>query len=116
MQAREDVIHMLKKENIKPEVLEAYYGSAAPENVLRLLYRDALLVQEKSVAEDVYEKPISEVSISPLTGKILTTGISPLPNLNLHLVFLKTPAHYATRECRSAIPALHFHVTLAILS
>ncbi|XP_048351660.1 filamin-A-interacting protein 1 isoform X2 [Sphaerodactylus townsendi] len=61
LQAREDVIHMLKTEKIKPEVLEAHYGSAAPENVLRLLHRDATLAQEKSVAEDVYEKPISEL-------------------------------------------------------
>ncbi|XP_077162594.1 filamin-A-interacting protein 1 isoform X2 [Paroedura picta] len=61
LQAREDVIHMLKTEKIKPEVLEAHYGSAAPENVLRLLHRDATLAQDKSVAEDVYEKPISEL-------------------------------------------------------
>ncbi|XP_054831353.1 filamin-A-interacting protein 1 isoform X2 [Eublepharis macularius] len=61
LQAREDVIHMLKTEKIKPEVLEAHYGSAAPENVLRLLHRDAILAQEKSLAEDVYEKPISEL-------------------------------------------------------
>nr|XP_056712282.1 filamin-A-interacting protein 1 isoform X2 [Euleptes europaea] len=63
LQAREDVIHMLKTEKIKPEVLEAHYGSAAPENVLRLLHRDAILAQEKSVVEDVYEKPISELDI-----------------------------------------------------
>ncbi|XP_015265026.1 PREDICTED: filamin-A-interacting protein 1 isoform X2 [Gekko japonicus] len=61
LQAREDVIHMLKTEKIKPEVLEAHYGSAAPENILKLLHRDAILAQEKSVAEDVYEKPISEL-------------------------------------------------------
>ncbi|NXL56892.1 FLIP1 protein, partial [Chordeiles acutipennis] len=61
LQAREDVIHMLKTEKTKPEVLEAHYGSAAPENVLRVLHRDAILAQEKSVGEDVYEKPISEL-------------------------------------------------------
>lgn len=60
-QAREDVIHMLKTEKTKPEVLEAHYGSAEPEKVLRVLHRDAILAQEKSVGEDVYEKPISEV-------------------------------------------------------
>ncbi|XP_001373962.3 filamin-A-interacting protein 1 isoform X3 [Monodelphis domestica] len=61
LQAREDVIHMLKTEKTKPEVLEAHYGSAAPENVLRVLHRDAILAQEKSIGEDVYEKPISEL-------------------------------------------------------
>lgn len=63
-QAREDVIHMLKTEKTKPEVLEAHYGSAEPEKVLRVLHRDAILAQEKSIGEDVYEKPISEVNQS----------------------------------------------------
>ncbi|NXP56404.1 FLIP1 protein, partial [Heliornis fulica] len=61
LQAREDVIHMLRTEKTKPEVLEAHYGSAAPEHVLRVLHRDAILAQEKSIGEDVYEKPISEL-------------------------------------------------------
>ncbi|NWI46617.1 FLIP1 protein, partial [Picathartes gymnocephalus] len=61
LQAREDVIHMLKTEKTKPEVLEAHYGSATPKNVLRVLHRDAILAQEKSIGEDVYEKPISEL-------------------------------------------------------
>lgn len=38
LQAREDVIHMLKTEKTKPEVLEAHYGSAEPEKVLRVLH------------------------------------------------------------------------------
>uniref|UniRef100_A0A8C2YID4 Filamin A interacting protein 1 n=2 Tax=Chinchilla lanigera TaxID=34839 RepID=A0A8C2YID4_CHILA len=61
LQAREDVIHMLKTEKTKPEALEAHYGSAEPEKVLRVLHRDAILAQEKSIGEDVYEKPISEL-------------------------------------------------------
>lgn len=61
LQAREDVIHMLRTEKTKPEVLEAHYGSAEPEKVLRVLHRDAILAQEKSIGEDVYEKPISEL-------------------------------------------------------
>uniref|UniRef100_A0A8D0HHG5 Filamin A interacting protein 1 n=1 Tax=Sphenodon punctatus TaxID=8508 RepID=A0A8D0HHG5_SPHPU len=52
---------MLKTEKIRPQVLEAHYGSTAPENVLRILHRDAILAQEKSIGEDVYEKPISEL-------------------------------------------------------
>lgn len=71
LQAREDVIHMLKTEKTKPEVLEAHYGSAAPENVLRVLHRDAILAQEKSIGEDVYEKPISEVMTSWFTSLCL---------------------------------------------
>ncbi|KAK2113948.1 hypothetical protein P7K49_008214 [Saguinus oedipus] len=65
LQAREDVIHMLKTEKTKPEVLEAHYGSAEPEKVLRVLHRDAILAQEKSIGEDVYEKPISEYKEGP---------------------------------------------------
>ncbi|KAM4865643.1 filamin-A-interacting protein 1 [Thomomys bottae] len=61
LQAREDVIHMLKTEKTKPEVLEAHYGFAEPEKVLRVLHRDAILAQEKSIGEDVYERPISEL-------------------------------------------------------
>lgn len=56
---------MLKTEKTKPEALEAHYGSAEPEKVLRVLHRDAILAQEKSIGEDVYEKPISEVKTAP---------------------------------------------------
>lgn len=68
------MIHMLKTEKIKPDALEAHYGSAAPENVLRILHRDALLAQEKSAGEDVYEKPISEVTTSQII--LLLAGMS----------------------------------------
>ena len=60
---------MLKTEKTKPEVLEAHYGSAEPEKVLRVLHRDAILAQEKSIGEDVYEKPISEVKTHPHTSR-----------------------------------------------
>ncbi|XP_053314754.1 filamin-A-interacting protein 1 isoform X2 [Spea bombifrons] len=61
LQAREDVIHMLKTEKTKPEVLEAHYGFSAPEDVLRVLHRDAILAKEKSIGDDVYEKPMAEL-------------------------------------------------------
>ncbi|XP_029451464.1 filamin-A-interacting protein 1 isoform X2 [Rhinatrema bivittatum] len=61
LQAREDVIHMLKTEKTKPEVLEAHYGFSGPEDVLRELYGDALLAKEKSLGEDVYEIPMAEL-------------------------------------------------------
>ncbi|KAG9493729.1 hypothetical protein GDO78_001548 [Eleutherodactylus coqui] len=61
VQAREDVIHILKTERTKPEVLEAHYGFSAPADVLRVLHRDAILSKEKSIGEDVYEKPMAEL-------------------------------------------------------
>nr|XP_015210216.1 PREDICTED: filamin-A-interacting protein 1 isoform X2 [Lepisosteus oculatus]XP_015210224.1 PREDICTED: filamin-A-interacting protein 1 isoform X2 [Lepisosteus oculatus] len=61
LQAREDLIHMLKTEKTKSEVLEAHYGSAVPDKALRALYRDALLAKSKSTGDDVYEKPIAEL-------------------------------------------------------
>ncbi|KAJ1150910.1 hypothetical protein NDU88_003697 [Pleurodeles waltl] len=61
LQARDDVIHMLKTEKTKPQVLEAHYGFSAPEDVLRVLHRDALLSKDKSLGEDVYEKPMVEL-------------------------------------------------------
>ncbi|XP_030054912.1 filamin-A-interacting protein 1 isoform X2 [Microcaecilia unicolor] len=61
LQAREDVIHMLKTEKTKPEVLEAHYGFSGPEDVLQILHKDALLAKEKSIGDDVYEKPMAEL-------------------------------------------------------
>ncbi|KAG8444867.1 hypothetical protein GDO86_009862 [Hymenochirus boettgeri] len=61
LQAREDVIHMLKTDRAKPEVLEAHYGVSAPEDVLRVLHRDATLAKDKSIGQDVYEKPMAEL-------------------------------------------------------
>ncbi|XP_066579388.1 filamin-A-interacting protein 1 isoform X2 [Amia ocellicauda] len=61
LQAREDIIHMLKTERTKPEVLEAHYGSSMPDKALRALHRDALLTKSKSLGDDVYEKPIAEL-------------------------------------------------------
>ncbi|XP_078504206.1 filamin-A-interacting protein 1 isoform X2 [Lissotriton helveticus] len=61
LQARDDVIHMLKTEKTKPQVLEAHYGFSAPEDVLRVLHRDALLSKDKSLGDDVYEKPMAEL-------------------------------------------------------
>ncbi|XP_064412578.1 filamin-A-interacting protein 1 isoform X2 [Latimeria chalumnae] len=61
LEAREDVIHMMKTEKTKPEALEAHYGFSTPDNILRALHRDALLTKEKSMGEDVYEKPMAEL-------------------------------------------------------
>ncbi|GCB64145.1 hypothetical protein scyTo_0009773, partial [Scyliorhinus torazame] len=61
--AREDVIHLLKSNKINPVSLEAYYGLAVPEKILRTLYRDANQAQEKKPGEDVYEKPMAELDL-----------------------------------------------------
>ncbi|XP_067900760.1 filamin-A-interacting protein 1-like isoform X2 [Heterodontus francisci] len=63
IEAREDVIHLLKSNKINPESLEAYYGLAVPEKILRTLYRDANQAQEKTPGEDVYEKPMAELDM-----------------------------------------------------
>ncbi|XP_072907849.1 filamin-A-interacting protein 1-like isoform X2 [Hemitrygon akajei] len=63
IEAREDVIHLLKSDKINPETLEAYYGLAVPEKILQTLYRDACHFQEKSPGEDVYEKPMAELDM-----------------------------------------------------
>ncbi|XP_034777425.2 filamin-A-interacting protein 1-like isoform X2 [Acipenser ruthenus] len=61
VQAREDIIHMLKTERTKPEVLEAQYGSSVPDKALRALHRDAVLTKATSIGDDVYETPMAEL-------------------------------------------------------
>ncbi|KAG7465740.1 hypothetical protein MATL_G00156810 [Megalops atlanticus] len=61
IQAREDIIHILKSERARPETLEAHYGSAVPDKALRALHRDSLLTHSYSLGEDVYEKPMAEL-------------------------------------------------------
>ncbi|XP_066532858.1 filamin-A-interacting protein 1 isoform X2 [Hoplias malabaricus] len=61
VQAREDIIHMLKSERMRPEGLEAYYGSAVPSKPLQALQRDRQLTCDREPQEDVYEIPMMEL-------------------------------------------------------
>ncbi|XP_062407291.1 filamin-A-interacting protein 1 isoform X2 [Sardina pilchardus] len=67
VQAREDIIQMMKSERTRPEVLEAHYGSAAPIKPLQALQRDALMTNSKTPTDDVYEMPMAE--LDRLEGK-----------------------------------------------
>nr|XP_046229479.1 filamin-A-interacting protein 1 isoform X2 [Scatophagus argus] len=61
VQAREDIINLLKSDRTRPETLEAHYGSSVPSKPLQALQRDGLLGRCDSTAEDVYEKPMAEL-------------------------------------------------------
>ncbi|XP_062857783.1 filamin-A-interacting protein 1 isoform X2 [Trichomycterus rosablanca] len=61
VQAREDIIHMLKSERTRPETLEAHYGSAAPTTPLQALQRDNMLTCNRTPGDDVYEIPMMEL-------------------------------------------------------
>ncbi|XP_072543140.1 filamin-A-interacting protein 1 isoform X2 [Salminus brasiliensis] len=61
VQAREDIIHMLKTEQKRPEALEAHYGSAVPVKPLQALQRDCQLTCDRTAQDDVYEIPMMEL-------------------------------------------------------
>ncbi|XP_062415709.1 filamin-A-interacting protein 1-like isoform X1 [Pungitius pungitius] len=61
VQAREDIIGLLKSDRTGPEALEARYASAAPTKPLQALQRDGLLGPKDRGAPHVYEKPMAEL-------------------------------------------------------
>ncbi|KAM6913178.1 filamin-A-interacting protein 1-like [Xenentodon cancila] len=61
VQAREDVICMLKSHQTPPEDLESRYGCAAPGSPLKALQRDSFIADEKSHDHSVYQKPMAEL-------------------------------------------------------
>ncbi|XP_014869078.1 PREDICTED: filamin-A-interacting protein 1 [Poecilia mexicana] len=61
VQAREDVICMLKSQQTSPESLESQYGCAVPASALRALQRDSFVTGAKPDNHSVYQKPMVEL-------------------------------------------------------
>ncbi|XP_024918253.1 filamin A-interacting protein 1-like isoform X1 [Cynoglossus semilaevis] len=61
LQARDEVITVLKAEKIDLALLEAKYGFVTPQKVLQALQRDAIQGKPEDFQEDIYEKPMIEL-------------------------------------------------------
>ncbi|XP_059183540.1 filamin A-interacting protein 1-like [Centropristis striata] len=61
LQARDEVITVLKAEKIDLALLEAKYGFVTPQTVLQSLQRDAIQGKAELFQEDIYEKPMVEL-------------------------------------------------------
>ncbi|XP_053312908.1 filamin A-interacting protein 1-like [Spea bombifrons] len=61
LQARDEVISVLKAEKIDLALLEAQYGFVTPKRVLEALQRDAIQANAQQWQEDIYEKPMCEL-------------------------------------------------------
>ncbi|KAM4796622.1 filamin A-interacting protein 1-like [Rhinophrynus dorsalis] len=61
LQARDEVIAVLKAEKIDLALLEAQYGFVTPKRVLEALQRDAIQTNIQQWQEDIYEKPMCEL-------------------------------------------------------
>lgn len=64
LQARDEVIGILKAEKMDLALLEAQYGFVTPKKVLEALQRDAFQAKSAPWQEDIYEKPMNEVCIT----------------------------------------------------
>lgn len=62
LQARDEVITVLKAEKLDLALLEAKYGFVTPQAVLQALQRDAIQGKADVFQEDIYEKPMEEVT------------------------------------------------------
>lgn len=65
LQARDEVITVLKADKLDVALLEAKYGFITPQKVLQALQRDAIQGKADVLQEDIYEKPMEEVK--PIT-------------------------------------------------
>ncbi|XP_035530626.1 filamin-A-interacting protein 1-like [Morone saxatilis] len=61
IQAREDVICMLKSKPTVPEALQSRYASAAPGSALQALQRDGLITGTQPQNHSFYQKPMVEL-------------------------------------------------------
>ncbi|KAK5875230.1 hypothetical protein CesoFtcFv8_027735 [Champsocephalus esox] len=61
LQARDEVITVLRAEKMDFALLEAKYGFVAPPTVLQSLQRDAIQGEAEMFQEDIYEKPMIEL-------------------------------------------------------
>uniref|UniRef100_A0A1A7Z4D6 Filamin A interacting protein 1-like n=1 Tax=Iconisemion striatum TaxID=60296 RepID=A0A1A7Z4D6_9TELE len=61
LQARDEVITVLKAEKIDLALLEAKYGFVTPHKVLQALQRDSIQGKSDAFQEDIYEKPMVEL-------------------------------------------------------
>ncbi|CAG09873.1 unnamed protein product [Tetraodon nigroviridis] len=61
VQAREDVIYMLKSKPAPPEALESRYGSTVPGSALQALQRDGVTTGCRAHSPSVYQKPVAEL-------------------------------------------------------
>ncbi|XP_067897104.1 filamin A-interacting protein 1-like isoform X2 [Heterodontus francisci] len=61
LEARDEVITVLKAEKIDLALLEAQYGFVMPKKVLQALQRDTIQAKADSLQEDICEKPMAEL-------------------------------------------------------
>lgn len=68
LQARDEVIGILRAEKLDLALLEAQYGFVTPKKVLEALQRDAFQAKSAPWQEDIYEKPMNEVCTTLWAG------------------------------------------------
>ncbi|XP_061918913.1 filamin A-interacting protein 1-like isoform X2 [Entelurus aequoreus] len=61
LQARDEVITVLKADKVDVALLEAKYGFVVPQKVLQALQRDAIQDKADGLQEDIYEQPMVEL-------------------------------------------------------